>query len=391
VFLAITFGLWGANLISGLANGMIQGQIDSAINNELAHLIVQEKHYPQQEELKYNYDRQLVEAKLNLLEDSITFCHHQLVTCMLSSAGYTQGLTLVGIDPKQEKKVVTIYDHLEEGNYFDSTVTSGLPILISEKTAKELKVKLNAKLVANFPDIENDVVYGLFRVVGIYKSNNQLYDQMHAFVVGKDLSKLLKMDADLVHETLVKKIIQPNEEVKVNELKSDVQNELKEFSVQTWEEIRPELVLGQNSMKIFLYVILGIVMIALVFVIVNSMLMVILERTHELGTLRALGMNSQKIIIMIFYETVIQGMIGAVLGTTLSYIVISYFNRYGLQFSSVSEGMEAYGYPSIFYPYLNGEAYVISLLMVFITTLFSAIPPVRRALSLNPSSAIRSI
>lgn len=388
VLLAITFGLWGSNLISALANGMVLGQIGTAINSEVAHITLQEKNYPLQEELKYNFEQDQVEEKLDQLPEDVEYSHRVVVAGMLSSAGSIQGLTFLGINPETEKSVVDIHQHIVKGNYFDS-LTSASPILISQKTADDLKVKLNSKLVANFPDVNNEVVYGLFRVIGIYKTNNQPYDEQNAFVLHHDLSAMLHLDSNLVQSTLVKHV--NTDDLDVRSLKQKVEELLPGYSVQSWEDLKPELVISRDMMAKYMYIVLIIVLVALVFVIVNSMLMVILERTKEIGTLRALGMNKTKVVLMIFYETVIQSMLGGVLGTLFSYIVVQYFQMNGLQFDSVSKGLEAYGYPSVFYPYLPLESYIVSIVLVFITALLSSIPPVRRALKLNPSTAIRSL
>ena len=69
-------------------------------------------------------------------------------------------------------------------------------------------------------------------------------------------------------------------------------------------------VFGLRMMGLFMIIILG----ALGFGIVNTMLMVVLERTKELGMLMAIGMNKRKVFFMIMLETLFLALVGAVFG-----------------------------------------------------------------------------
>ena len=70
-----------------------------------------------------------------------------------------------------------------------------------------------------------------------------------------------------------------------------------------------------NDYMVMYYVIfIGIIMLALAFGIINTMMMTILERTKELGMLMAIGMNRKKIFSMIMLETVFLTLVGAVTG-----------------------------------------------------------------------------
>ena len=69
-----------------------------------------------------------------------------------------------------------------------------------------------------------------------------------------------------------------------------------------------------DYMIMYYFIFIGIVMFALAFGIINTMMMTILERTKELGMLMAIGMNRRRVFSMIMLETIFLTMVGAVAG-----------------------------------------------------------------------------
>lgn len=140
-----------------------------------------------------------------------------------------------------------------------------------------------------------------------------------------------------------------------------------------------------------IFIIMGIILLALSFGIVNTMLMVILERTRELGMLMSVGMNKMKIFLLVLFETVMLSAIGGPIGMVLSSLMIGYLQETGIDLSSVGEGLKTFGIGSTIYPkLLEGDLLRIGLMVVAIGIL-SAIYPAIKALKLNPAEAVRAV
>ena len=102
---------------------------------------------------------------------------------------------------------------------------------------------------------------------------------------------------------------------------------------------------------IFGLVFLAIILLALSFGIINTMLMAVLERGREIGMLMAIGMNKFRLFGMIFLETLMLVLLAAPIGLLLAYLLITYFGEVGLDFSDVyDEGYAALGFKSLIYP-----------------------------------------
>jgi ABC-type antimicrobial peptide transport system permease subunit len=145
-----------------------------------------------------------------------------------------------------------------------------------------------------------------------------------------------------------------------------------------------------DFMLIYYLIFIGIVMLALAFGIINTMMMTILERTKELGMLMAIGMNRRKIFSMIMLETIFLTMVGAVTGMIGGSIIVHWLGKTGIHFSSWGEGFEAIGFAARVYPVITPSFFLIITLIVILTAIISSVWPARKALKLDPAEAIRT-
>jgi ABC-type antimicrobial peptide transport system permease subunit len=142
----------------------------------------------------------------------------------------------------------------------------------------------------------------------------------------------------------------------------------------------------QKFYAIFMVIILA----ALAFGIVNTMLMVVLERTKELGMLTAIGMNKKRVFRMIMLESVFLSMVGGVTGMLISQALIGATARKGINFASYAEGLEAMGYTAHIYPVISTSFFITVTLLIILTGILSSIYPALKALKLDPAEALRT-
>ena len=136
---------------------------------------------------------------------------------------------------------------------------------------------------------------------------------------------------------------------------------------------------------------MGIILIALSFGIINTMLMAVLERKKELGMLMSVGLNKRKVFLMVVFETIFISLVAAPIGIFLSYMLISYFGNHGIDLSSVGEGLEELGIQTRVYTKLSFRNYINISILTLVVTFLSSLIPARRALKLNPAEAVRAL
>jgi ABC-type lipoprotein release transport system permease subunit len=162
------------------------------------------------------------------------------------------------------------------------------------------------------------------------------------------------------------------------------------MEIRNWKEIDPLLAMVNDFMDLWMYMFMGIILLALGFGIINTMLMAILERTRELGMLAAIGMNKRRLFFMIMLESVFLSLTGGLLGIILGTLLTVYTNHTGINLGSMAEGFEKIGYSPILFPSLDPLFFINLTLMVIVTGILAAVYPARHALKLRPADAIRN-
>lgn len=107
--------------------------------------------------------------------------------------------------------------------------------------------------------------------------------------------------------------------------------------------------------------------------------------------LMSIGMNKVKLFLMIVFETVFLTIIAIPIGIALSYFLIGYFQTKGIDLSIAAEGLESFGVGAILYPNMPTQYYFTITLMTVVVAFIASLVPAKRALSLNPAEAVRSI
>jgi ABC-type antimicrobial peptide transport system permease subunit len=152
----------------------------------------------------------------------------------------------------------------------------------------------------------------------------------------------------------------------------------------------PDAAMMNDYMIMYYIIFVGIVMFALAFGIINTMMMTIFERTRELGMLMAIGMNRMRIFYMIMLETIFLTLVGAAAGMLSGWILVEILGNTGIHFSTWGEGFEAIGFAATVYPVITPSFFIIITVMVILTAIISSIWPARKALKLNPIEALRT-
>jgi ABC-type lipoprotein release transport system permease subunit len=382
---SIVVGVWAILAGTAFMNGFMVSYSADMIEHDISNIQIHNPDFKTDFDINYfiNNSEEKVEEISNW-EGVLGATSRIISNGMISSPQKAGGVQIRGIDPEKEAIVTGLDSMLIEGAYFEGVKRN--PIIIGSKMAKNLKVNVRSKVVLTFTDSNGDVTAGAFRVVGIIKSSSISINELYAFVRKDDISSLLGMNGE-AHEIAVLTDKQYDENIIVSKYKEEYPNDL----VETWREIAPELQFMQEMYSSMLYVLMAIIMTALVFGIVNTMLMAVLERTKELGILMAIGMNRIRVFFMIVLETIFISFIGSPVGLLVGAINIYMYSDKGVDLSNYSEGLEAFGYSSFLYPYLEPKVYIIVTIAVFITAIIASLYPAYKAIRLKPVEAIHSI
>ncbi len=135
-----------------------------------------------------------------------------------------------------------------------------------------------------------------------------------------------------------------------------------------------------------IYLIVGI---AMMFGIINLMLMAVFERIREFGVMMCIGMGNGTVFRMVMYEAMILGLLGSLAGLSLSWLVTYPFTITGLDLGSFAAGFTQYGVSRIIYPHFAPVMIVNVMAVVPAVVMAGAAYPAFRAVRLRPVEAVR--
>lgn len=382
--LSISVGLFAGIAVLSLYKGMMESRVRAVIDTEVGHLQIHDSSF------KKDYDPKFVLSNGDELVGSIrvlpgvqAVTSRSLTNGMLATATGSAGVQINGVIPAEEYKVSKLKQKMIDGKEFDTARKN--EIMIGKKLAKKMKLKTGSKLVLTFTDTTGSIVSGAFRVAAVYQSNNAPLDERNVYVTMTAMNELL-ITGNAFHEIVV--LLRNDTDVKtiVQQLKQNYPA----YQVESWNEISPETDLLVRTTDQYSYIIMIIIMFALAFGIINTMLMAILERTKEIGMMVALGTSRIKIFLLVFLETIFLTMAGTPIGIFIAWLLIAYYHHVGLDLSGMGrEMMSSFGFGTMIYPEFPAEKLVGVIGIVIGTAIFSCLFPAMKALGLQPVEALR--
>jgi putative ABC transport system permease protein len=156
-----------------------------------------------------------------------------------------------------------------------------------------------------------------------------------------------------------------------------------DYEVHSWEERIPFVTdLVETQTRIF-NIIGTIVLLVVLLGIINAMLMSVLERVREIGTMLAVGMRRRKITQLFLMEGAVLGVVGGLLGVGAGVLVVAAMNRVGIELPAPGAKIA-----SIIHPTVEPSFLVRTLLQASLGATVAAIIPARRAAQLRPVEAL---
>ena len=122
--------------------------------------------------------------------------------------------------------------------------------------------------------------------------------------------------------------------------------------------------------------------------IVNTTMMVVFERTKEIGMIAALGMTGGQISRLFFLESLFIGIAAALAGVALGSAIVLPLSQAGIDYSAAMEGVEL-NMSDVLYPRLDARSTVLVFCYAIAVTAAASYWPARKASRLHPAVALR--
>lgn len=297
------------------------------------------------------------------------------------SEGRSRGIMLVGIRQSATQRESFINDYVLEGKLpEDNNVES---IALGNKLAKALKVNLGDTVYMYTSNTEG---YGAaaYTVIGFLDIAGSQAIAYTSLLAAQELAAPDAVSRVEVHLSDFNKI---SDNDKLPVVKANVVSTLgNAYSIETWDEVNPELKGYLDFIGPVSLIFLTIFFILAGLVVMNTIYLSIIERVREFGVMMALGLSRWKVMLMVFYESLFLCGVGAVLGAIWGSIILAITSR-GFKIAAFDTFFE--GFPDTLYTSISIQRIIIIVVFVFVTGILAALWPARTAGKLEPVEAMR--
>ncbi len=239
---------------------------------------------------------------------------------MVRSEANIEGVLIKGVDPSND--ISAARTRLIEGRYdLEERKEGSQKIIIGKRLAEKLEVSIGDRIL----------VYGLggssislsqsrimqFEISGIYETGMADYDATFVYVHLRNAQRLLQVGPRISgYDILV------NDTQKLDSLSVQIPEFLGyPYFAKTMYQMYRNLFMWIELQKKPIPIILGLIIIVATVNIIGTLLMMVMEKSRQIGILKTLGMNNKSIIRLFVFQGLLIGIIGTVAGNLLALIL----------------------------------------------------------------------
>jgi lipoprotein-releasing system permease protein len=283
------------------------------------------------------------------------------------------GVMLRGIDPERESKVTKIEKYLEQG----SLDLSAGDIIIGTELARRFYLNLGDRVSLISPSQGKDFT---FHVAGIFNSGMYEYDLNLVFTNIKAAQRIFNMRG------LVSGIgVRLDNLYRAGALSKSLQQELGyPFWVRDWMSMNKSLFSALKLEKTTMFVIVALVVLVACFNIVAHLIMMVMEKTKDIGILKAIGATNRAIKKIFTFAGLLIGFWGTAIGTGLGLLLCYLLKTY--EFIKLPADIYYIKTLPVQMRWMDSVVIVISAVVI---SLLATIYPAHQAAKLNPADTLR--
>lgn len=322
---ALAFSIMLVQASHNLSSGVYAQMIESGVRAGSGHLTVYRSGYLNSRDEKLSFDpRGLLPdlARMPAVEAVLPRLH---LGGLAQSSRESRGIVLTGIDPGKEALINPFLRRLPKDRQLPDGVSR--KALLGDRLLRELQLKPGGKFVVTLQNRQGEMISELFRVHGVIHTGMRELDRS-LVMIGRQRAAELAGVPGQVHELalIMKDAGQP---AAVAQLRRLLAAE-RDLRLVFWDEAMANLAnaikLDYASQKFIFLIILMIVTIG----VVNTLLMSVMERSREFGTILALGARPATLHRLLFLEALIVGSVGLLLGTLFGSLATWYLVAKGI-------------------------------------------------------------
>jgi putative ABC transport system permease protein len=377
--------------LPALQIGSYQAMVNASIGILDGVVQIQRPDYLESPTMRLSFKPELTLAQtIKQQIDNATLAQRANGFALVSSEQRSFGLQVIGVEADKEPLFSSIPGNIRQGRYLHASPVEGDDgeIVLGEVLAKNLRVTIGDSVTLLGSGRDGSLAADSLVVVGIFSTGMKAIDrqlaqmpisrfdetfamqgQIHAWVVINDTQSLMAtFPPNLTHQLAQQKL-----------------------AIRDWQLMQPALL---NAIKLDIssaFAMYLVLILVIVFSLVNSSLMSVLERTREFGMVMALGVKTGLLGQIIWVESFLVMTLGVLSGVVVGGIITYYYQSVGITFSGAEVVFEQFGLTSTIHPLLNWISLLVGPAVIGLSLALAGIYPSLRIRRLEIVAAMRSV
>jgi ABC-type lipoprotein release transport system permease subunit len=292
----------------------------------------------------------------------------------------TRGIQLVGVDPSRED--ISFLGSVDIAGE-NLAGPADARVLVGRELARQLETEIGRRLVIITQGIDGRNREAGFRIAGTFDADGTGLEKMFVFTGIGALQKMV--DARVVTEISVK----VNQQLQQASTQETLSAQFADLDVRSWQELEPQaaamFAYADSAIFIWFLIMMG----ALIFGLMNTLITAVMERIKEFGMLRAVGMRPGAVVLQVVIESTLIMLVGILVGVAAGLLIVLWLADGGIDLSRYAQGVELAGMRSVLMPKLLPKDLVMVAGLSLVFGMLAALYPARRAVKIKPLEALR--
>ena len=379
LLMAICVAVAGVTFMNSLIRGFQYDMQESAVANLTGHVKILAPGYLDDPSIQKSFELANDWQPDIAAEELDGWAARIRIPGVIMSERETRGIQFVGVDPAQES-----ISFLGDAEYDGESLRddSDKRIVIGRALAEQLETKVGRRLVIITQGADGLNREMGFRIAGFYDAEGTGLEKIFVFTGIKTLQDMV--DAEVFTEVSIKLAGTPKE----FSIKAVLSEFFTELVVLDWQELEPQaaamFLFADAAVFIWFLIMMG----ALIFGLVNTLITAVMERVRELGMLRAVGMRPGAVIVQVVLESTFMMALGVTIGIGIGVGLVLWAGE-GIDLTQWAQGMEMAGMRSVLVPKLMIPDLILVAGLSMVFGVLASLYPAWRAVKITPLEALR--
>lgn len=285
-------------------------------------------------------------------------------------AGRDLAVSVVGIDPRREKRVSQLASQMKAGS-LDDLFKASNAIILGDGIANKLGIRVGNTITVTATGGQTMRA----QVVGLFHAGVKSLDESQAYVLVKT-AQILSAQTGLINELRVR----ADDVMKARELASLIEVQTG-YRATSWQEAHEDLMAAFQIRNVIMLMVVGAILLVASFGTYNIISTITHEKTRDIAILKSLGFREDMVRHIFVLEGMMIGLAGVVLGWIFGYLLCR-----GMALIEFKSGFtDATHLPLIYEP----RHYAIAGGVALFASMLAGYLPARKAASVHPVEIIR--